>query len=110
MSLSFLEPLYKQPGPFASVYLDTSRDAAIDDPDAALQLRWRHLRDALMCEGTDRDSITAVAVTVGSDADAPGPTGRRCSPRTGAWPCWTSCPHRPPGTPRASEPCRTPCH
>ncbi|MGW1800071.1 hypothetical protein ACWCQN_29995 [Streptomyces sp. NPDC001984] len=72
MSLSFLEPLYEQPGPFASVYLDTSRDAAIDDPDAALQLRWRHLRDALMCEGTDRDSITAVAGTVGSDADVPG--------------------------------------
>ncbi|MDW6057428.1 hypothetical protein SAZ11_04315 [Streptomyces sp. FXJ1.4098] len=50
MRLSFLEPLYKQPGPFASVYLDTSRDSAIEDPDAAIELRWRHLRDALLSE------------------------------------------------------------
>ncbi|MFB7511236.1 baeRF2 domain-containing protein [Streptomyces broussonetiae] len=76
MRLSFLEPLYKQPGPFASVYLDTSRDAAIEDPDAAVQLRWRHLRDALTSEGADGDSITAVAGTVGSDADVPGTHGQ----------------------------------
>ncbi|MFI7296416.1 hypothetical protein [Streptomyces sp. NPDC050121] len=76
MRLSFLEPLYKQPGPFASVYLDTSRDAAIDDPDTAMELRWRHLRDALAAEGADRDSITAVAGTVGSDADVPGIHGQ----------------------------------
>ncbi|ALO92382.1 hypothetical protein SHL15_1205 [Streptomyces hygroscopicus subsp. limoneus] len=76
MRLSFLEPLYKQPGPFASVYLDTSRDAAIEDPDAAIELRWRHLRDALMSEGADRESVTAVAGTVGSDADVPGMHGQ----------------------------------
>ncbi|MER5917809.1 hypothetical protein ABT124_47885 [Streptomyces sp. NPDC001982] len=76
MRLSFLEPLYKQPGPFASVYLDTSRDAAVGDPDAARELRWRHLRDALMSEGADRDSIAAVAGTVGSDADVPGTHGQ----------------------------------
>ncbi|GGS02888.1 hypothetical protein GCM10010269_47240 [Streptomyces humidus] len=76
MRLSFLEPLYKQPGPFASVYLDTSRDAAVDDPDAAIELRWRHLRDALMAEGADRDSVTAVADTAGSDTDVPGTHGQ----------------------------------
>ncbi|MFI8089340.1 hypothetical protein ACIF9R_13640 [Streptomyces sp. NPDC086080] len=76
MKLSFLGPLYKQPGPFASVYLDTSRDAAIEDPDAAVRLRWRHLRDALMSEGADRESITAVAGTVGSDTDVPGTHGQ----------------------------------
>ncbi|MFF4137295.1 hypothetical protein ACFY1B_38610 [Streptomyces mirabilis] len=76
MRLSFLEPLYKQPGPFASVYLDTSRDAAIEDPDAAVQRRWRRLRGALMSEGADRDSITAVAGTVGSDTDVPGTHGQ----------------------------------
>lgn len=76
MRLSFLEPLYKQPGPFASVYLDTSRDAAVEDPDAAVQLRWRHLRDALVSEGADRDSLTAVAGTVGSDTDVPGTHGQ----------------------------------
>ncbi|BAU81762.1 hypothetical protein SLA_0808 [Streptomyces laurentii] len=51
MRLSFLEPLCNQPGPFASVYLDTSRDAAVEHPDAVMELRWRHLRDALMSEG-----------------------------------------------------------
>ncbi|MEU9380867.1 hypothetical protein AB0D38_07690 [Streptomyces sp. NPDC048279] len=76
MKLSFLEPLYKQSGPFASVYPDTSRDSAIEDPDAAVRLRWRHLRDALMSKGADRDSITAVAGTVGSDADVPGTHGQ----------------------------------
>lgn len=76
MRLSFLEPLYKQPGPFASVYLDTSRDAAVDDPDAAVQLRWRRLRDALASEGADPDSLTAVAGTVGSDTDVPGAHGQ----------------------------------
>ncbi|MFE0514596.1 hypothetical protein [Streptomyces sp. NPDC058964] len=76
MKLSFLEPLYKQSGPFASVYLDTSRDAGIEDPDAAIQLRWRHLRDALMAEGADRNSITAVAGTLGRDTDIPGTHGQ----------------------------------
>ncbi|MEU6510278.1 hypothetical protein [Streptomyces sp. NPDC046942] len=76
MRLSFLEPLYRQPGPFASVYLDTSRDVAVDDPDAAIELRWRHLRDVLMSEGADRDSVTAVAGTVGSDVDIPGMHGQ----------------------------------
>ncbi|MFC3575850.1 hypothetical protein ACFOZ0_21720 [Streptomyces yaanensis] len=76
MRLSFLEPLYKQPGPFASVYLDTSRDSPIEDPDAAVELRWRHLRDALMSEGADQASITALARIVGSDTDVPGTHGQ----------------------------------
>ncbi|MGW0080356.1 baeRF2 domain-containing protein [Streptomyces sp. NPDC003393] len=76
MRLSFLEPLYKQAGPFASVYLDTSRDAAVEDPDAAIQLRWRHLRDALASEGADQGSLTAVAGTVGNDTDVPGTHGQ----------------------------------
>ncbi|MFH8475733.1 hypothetical protein [Streptomyces sp. NPDC018000] len=76
MRLTFLEPLYKQPGPFASVYLDTSRDSAVEDPDAAIELRWRHLRDALRSEGADQGSVTAVARVVGSDADVPGTHGQ----------------------------------
>ncbi|MEU1593384.1 hypothetical protein ABZ468_11095 [Streptomyces sp. NPDC005708] len=76
MRLSFLEPLYKQSGPFASVYLDTSRDSAIEDPDAAIALRWRHLRDALMSEGADQGSITAVTRMVGCDTDVPGTHGQ----------------------------------
>ncbi|MFC9930587.1 hypothetical protein [Streptomyces sp. NPDC127190] len=76
MRLSFLEPLYKHPGPFASVYVDTSRDTAVGDPDAAMELRRRHLRDALLAEGADPDSVTAVAGTVGSDTDVPGTHGQ----------------------------------
>ncbi|MEU3344681.1 hypothetical protein ABZ723_06700 [Streptomyces sp. NPDC006700] len=76
MRLSFLEPLYKQSGPFASVYLDTSRDSAVADPDAAVELRWRHLRDALTSEGADRGTITAVADLVGSDTEVPGTHGQ----------------------------------
>ncbi|MFJ8361843.1 hypothetical protein [Streptomyces sp. NPDC093984] len=76
MRLSFLEPLYRQPGPFASVYLDTSRDRAVEDPDAAVELRWRHLRDALLAEGADQDSVTALARMVGCDTDVPGAHGQ----------------------------------
>ncbi|MFE7233690.1 baeRF2 domain-containing protein [Streptomyces sp. NPDC002405] len=76
MRLSFLEPLYKQSGPFASVYMDTSRDSAVADPDTAIALRWRHLRDTLLSEGADRSTITAVADLVGSDTEVPGPHGQ----------------------------------
>lgn len=76
MRLSFLEPLYKQTGPYASVYLDTSRHSAIDDPDAAVDLRRRHLRNALASEGADQDSITAAADAVGGDTDIPGVHGQ----------------------------------
>ncbi|MGW2631564.1 baeRF2 domain-containing protein [Streptomyces chattanoogensis] len=76
MRLSFLEPLYKEAGPFASVYLDTSRDSAVKDPDAAIAVRWRHLRDDLLAEGADADSLAAVARTVGNDAMVPGTHGQ----------------------------------
>jgi hypothetical protein len=76
MRLSFLEALYKETGPFASVYLDTSRDSAVTDPEAAIELRWRHLRDTLTSEGADQDSLTAAAEAVGSDVDVPGPHGQ----------------------------------
>ena len=76
MRLSFLEPLYKQTGPYASVYLDTSRDSALDDADATVELRWRRLRAALVSEGADQDSIAAAADAVGSDTDIPGMHGQ----------------------------------
>ncbi|WP_225840031.1 hypothetical protein [Streptomyces sp. NK08204] len=76
MRLSFLEPLYKQAGPFASVYLDTSRDSLIEDPDAAIELRWRRLRDALSAEGADPESLTAAGRAVGHDSDVPGTHGQ----------------------------------
>jgi hypothetical protein len=74
MRLAFLEPLYTEPGPFASVYLDTSRD--VDDPDQAIALRWRHLRDELSRQGADPQSIAILERTVGADADIPGLHGQ----------------------------------
>ncbi|MGW7368063.1 baeRF2 domain-containing protein [Streptomyces sp. NPDC054841] len=74
MRLSFLGPLYAEPGPFVSVYLDTSRD--IDHPERAIALRWRRLRDELTRQGVDRATITAVEQVVGADAELPGMHGQ----------------------------------
>ncbi|MGO4459763.1 hypothetical protein AB4039_21055 [Streptomyces sp. M-16] len=74
MRLSFLEPLYAEPGPFASVYLDTSRD--VEHPERAIDLRWRRLRDALARQGADPPTLTAIGQVVGEDADVPGPHGQ----------------------------------
>ncbi|WP_329190242.1 hypothetical protein [Actinacidiphila glaucinigra] len=75
MRLAFLEHLYAHPGPYASVYLDTSRDVGAD-PDAAIALRWRHLRDELTSQGADPPCLTSLARAVGSDSDLPGPHGQ----------------------------------
>lgn len=74
MKLSFLDPLYGDAGPWASVYLDTSGD--IDDPERATELRWRHLRDALTTQGADRATVTALAEAAIRDAGMPGRHGR----------------------------------
>ncbi|MGP3966331.1 baeRF2 domain-containing protein [Streptomyces sp. 6N223] len=74
MKLSFLDPLYAAPGPVAGVYLDTSRD--IDDPDHAIELRWRHLSDDLRAQGADDAAVAALASRVGSDRAVPGPHGQ----------------------------------
>ncbi|MGS2617401.1 baeRF2 domain-containing protein [Micromonospora sp. LZ34] len=58
MQLSFLRPLYDQPGPWCSVYLDAS--ANTEDAHPALDLRWRALRDALQQQRADLASIEAV--------------------------------------------------
>ncbi|WP_037868937.1 hypothetical protein [Streptomyces sp. NRRL S-813] len=74
MKLSFLHPLANEPGPWASAYLDTSRD--IDDPDQAIGLRWRHQRDALRAQGADPATVAALEAVVGTDRDLPGPHGQ----------------------------------
>ncbi|NYI06405.1 baeRF2 domain-containing protein [Allostreptomyces psammosilenae] len=74
MKLSFLDPLYARPGPCASAYLDTSRD--IDDPDHAIELRWRHLRDALTAQGADPETVAALSGAVGADREVPGRHGQ----------------------------------
>lgn len=58
MDLSFLRPLYARPGPWASVYLDASRDT--EDAAEALELRWRALAAQLQQQGADPATIAAV--------------------------------------------------
>jgi hypothetical protein len=74
VKLSFLDPLYSTPGPLAGVYLDTSRD--IDDPDRAIELRWRHLREELAAQGADNVTVSALASAVGTNRQVSGRHGR----------------------------------
>jgi hypothetical protein len=74
LRLNFLDSLYARPGPYASVYVDTSRD--IDDPDKAIELRRRHARSDLIELGTDPATAGASADAVGTDADLPGRHGQ----------------------------------
>ncbi|WP_329190352.1 hypothetical protein [Actinacidiphila glaucinigra] len=74
MKLSFLQPLFTRPGPWASAYLDTSRD--IEDPDRVIARRWRHLRDDLTAHGADPATVHALHAAVGTDDDLPGRHGQ----------------------------------
>ncbi|GAB2596937.1 hypothetical protein GCM10027168_32180 [Streptomyces capparidis] len=74
MRLSFLDTLYAAPGPLAGVYLDTSRD--VRDPDEAVGQRWRHLRDELVRQGADGETVSTLAGAVGTDGDLPGRHGQ----------------------------------
>jgi hypothetical protein len=74
MKLSFLQALTEEPGPWAGVYLDTSRD--IDDPDRAIALRLRHQRDTLLAQGADHDTVSALEAVAGKDSEVPGRHGQ----------------------------------
>ena len=69
MDLSFLRSLVDNPGPFLSVYLDTSGD----DRGVAAQVRqarWRDLREELAKESDDTSTLDAVgAINISSQAD-----------------------------------------
>ncbi|KUL43650.1 hypothetical protein [Streptomyces regalis] len=74
MRLHFLDTLYARPGPYACVYVDTSRD--IDGPDRAIELHRRHARSDLIELGADLATADASADAVGTDADLPGRHGQ----------------------------------
>ncbi|MGW3074683.1 MULTISPECIES: baeRF2 domain-containing protein [unclassified Kitasatospora] len=77
MKSQFLHRLYEPASPVASVYLDTSRD--IDDPDPAIELRWRHLRDNLVAHEADTDTVQSIGTVVagaGRDRDVTGRHGQ----------------------------------
>ncbi|KWW98342.1 hypothetical protein TH66_23025 [Carbonactinospora thermoautotrophica] len=74
MKLSFLEPLYKHPGPYASVYLDTTRN--VEYAHKAIALRWRAIREQLAEQGADAQTLDAIENLIGSDRDLGGPHGQ----------------------------------
>ncbi|MFI8100575.1 hypothetical protein [Streptomyces sp. NPDC086023] len=98
MRLSFLEPLYAESGPFASVYLDTSRD--VEHPDRALARRWHRLRADLARQGADAALLGALEDAVGSDAGVPGSHGQAVFAAGGALVLFDELP-RPPARDRA---------
>jgi hypothetical protein len=74
VKLSFLSPLYARPGPFSSVYLDTSRDG--EEAEHAVEVRWRRLREELLQHGTDQATIGALGHVAGTDRSLPGSHGQ----------------------------------
>lgn len=74
MRLSFLAPLYRSQGPYASVLLDTTR--ATEKAQHEIELRWRDLRDQLARAGADEQTLGALDGTVGDDKGLPGQRGQ----------------------------------
>jgi hypothetical protein len=74
VELTFLDSVYARPGPYACVYLDTSRD--VRDLDAAIRLRRRHLREDLTRVGADNATVDAVADVAGTDREVSGQHGQ----------------------------------
>ena len=78
MNLSFLRPLYDHPlidraGPWASVYLDSSRDT--EDATARIALLWRAARDGLRSAGADESTLDVLERTVLEQSHRPGRHG-----------------------------------
>jgi hypothetical protein len=74
MKLDLLAPLYELGGPFASAYLDTSRDA--EDAARAIDLRWQGLQSHLVDLGADEVTLDAMAGEVGVHRDESGRHGQ----------------------------------
>ena len=55
MNLDFIRPLYEHTGPWASVYLDASRDT--EDGARVVELRWRAAREQLAKAGADEATL-----------------------------------------------------
>ncbi|GAA2632541.1 Vms1/Ankzf1 family peptidyl-tRNA hydrolase [Dactylosporangium fulvum] len=73
MDLAFLQPLYRHPGPFASLYLDVSRDTA--DAARMIGIRWRDARDDLDRAGADTATLDAFEATLNTLPPVEGRAG-----------------------------------
>ena len=73
MRLSMLRTLYDRPGPWASVYLDTSHDT--EDGAKLVELRWRAAAESLTAQGCDAGTLAALESVVTSHPERPGRHG-----------------------------------
>lgn len=73
MRLSMLRPLYEQAGPWASVYMHTSRNT--QDSAEQVDLRWRAARESLAMDGCDEDTLDALEQAVLDRPQLPGRHG-----------------------------------
>ncbi|MEU2880580.1 Vms1/Ankzf1 family peptidyl-tRNA hydrolase [Streptomyces sp. NPDC007070] len=74
MDLAFLNPLYEHPGPWASVYVDTSRHT--EDTAHELHLTAEAMARELARQGADEDTCRAVASAIDDMRHSPDPHGR----------------------------------
>ena len=73
MNVSFLLPVYAQQGPFATAYLDVSRQT--EHAVRRLHLSWRGLRDTLSGLGTPEPVLDRMSAAVEAGLGGPRPVG-----------------------------------
>lgn len=81
MDLSFLQPLYEQRGPWASVYVDTSRHS--EDTPHERELEASAIARQLASQGADEATCEAVRGAVDDLRHSPEPHGRALFARAG---------------------------
>ncbi|WP_433266500.1 Vms1/Ankzf1 family peptidyl-tRNA hydrolase [Micromonospora vinacea] len=94
MNLGFLRPLFAQPGPWTSVYLDASR--AGENADHEVQLRWRALREQLTGQGADAATLDALDQALRDQPARAGRYGLALFARAGQVPLVEPLPAPPP--------------
>jgi hypothetical protein len=82
MDLAFLHPLYEHPGPWASVYVDTSHHA--EDTPHELHLTAQAMVRELSRQGADDPTCQAVESAIEDLRHSPDPHGRALFARAGA--------------------------
>ena len=75
MRIDRLSRLYDDPGPFASVLVDVSRDS--EDAGHQLELRIRALREQLLEEGAPADVVEALGARLDEVVHQPAPVSRQ---------------------------------
>ncbi|MGW7254394.1 baeRF2 domain-containing protein [Streptomyces sp. NPDC054834] len=95
MDLAFLNPLYEQSGPWASVYVDTSRHA--EDTPHELHLTAQAMGRELREQGSDDATCRAVEEAIEALGHSPDPHGRALFARHGEVTLDPVLAHAPPG-------------